>query len=127
MGNSRGHRDYPVDEIEWRPGSREGIRYARYVMDPDDPASPVMIITKFQPGTEVAPHTHDCNYMELILEGEQTNGKDLLKKGDVRAVKGGTGYGPLVVGPDGCTVVALFQDGSRSMWEGLPRKKKVST
>ena len=126
MSTSRGHQDYPLEDLEWNQGSQEGIKYARFIMDQDDPSSPVMLMTKFQPGTKVAPHTHDCNYMEYIVEGEQTVGKDLLKAGDTRVVKGGTDYGPITVGQNGCTVVAFFQDRTGMGWEAMPRKKATA-
>ncbi|MET0240416.1 MAG: hypothetical protein ABW184_11025 [Sphingobium sp.] len=122
----RGHRDIFAKDIEWRDGSGDGIRYARFRMDEDNPAAPTVILSKFGPGATVPPHTHDSNYFEYILEGEQSVGKVVFRAGDVRIVKGGTGYGPIVVGPEGCTVLIMFEDGSRSMTETLPRKAKAT-
>jgi anti-sigma factor ChrR (cupin superfamily) len=109
-------------DVEWRPGSDAGIKYARFPLDAANPASPTVILSRFEAGTRVHPHTHDCNYFEYIIEGEQTVGKQSFAQGDVRVVRGGTGYGPIVVGPSGCTVLIVFEDGSRSMTETLPRK-----
>lgn len=122
---ARGHQDIPASEMEWRDGSEPGVRYARFRMDDADPASPSIVLSKFGPGATVSPHTHDTNYFEYIIEGDQMVGKTRFGPGDVRLVKAGTGYGPIVVGPDGCTVLIVFQDGSRSMMEHLPRKKMV--
>jgi anti-sigma factor ChrR (cupin superfamily) len=122
--SGRGHRDIPAAEIEWRDGGGDGIRYARFPLDEANPHAPNVILTTFGPGAEVAPHTHGCNYFEYIIEGEQTVGKVTFAKGDVRLVKSGTGYGPIKVGPEGCTVLIVFQDGSASMMEMLPREKK---
>lgn len=122
--SGRGHRDILAADIEWRDGSGDGIRYARFPLDEANPHAPNVILTTFGPGAEVPPHTHDCNYFEYIIEGEQTVGKATFAKGDVRLVKGGTGYGPITVGPDGCTVLIVFEDGSRSMTEPLPRRAK---
>jgi anti-sigma factor ChrR (cupin superfamily) len=123
---AKGHRDIPAAQIEWRDGSGNGIRYARFPLDDANPHAPNVILTTFDPGTEVPPHTHACNYFEYIIEGEQTVGKVTFSKGDVRLVKGGTGYGPIKVGREGCTVLIVFEDGSRSMLEMLPRKKEVA-
>jgi anti-sigma factor ChrR (cupin superfamily) len=109
--------------VEWRAGSDDGIQYARFRMDEANPSSPTMILSKFEPGVRVPAHTHDTSYFEYIIEGEQAVGKQTFAKGDIRLVKGGTGYGPIVVGPNGCTVLIVFEDGSRSMLETLPRKK----
>jgi anti-sigma factor ChrR (cupin superfamily) len=122
----KGHRDIPAAQVEWRAGSGDGIRYARFPLDEANPHAPNVILTVFGPGVEVSPHTHACNYFEYIIEGEQTVGKVTFGKGDVRLVKGGTGYGPIKVGPEGCTVLIVFEDGSRSMMEMLPRKREVA-
>ena len=121
--SDRNHRFIFAANVEWRQGSDGGIQYARFCMDETNPSSPTMILSKFEPGVRVQAHTHDSNYFEYIIEGEQDVGKQTFKKGDMRVVKGGTGYGPIVVGPDGCTVLIVFEDGSRSMTETLPRKK----
>ncbi len=118
---SRDHQNIFAADIEWRDGSDKGIRYARFRMDEANPTSPTMILSKFEAGARVPAHTHDSNYFEYIIEGEQAVGKHTFAKGDVRLVKGGTGYGPIVVGPNGCTVLIVFEDGSRSMTETLPR------
>ena len=124
--SSRDHQNIFAANIEWRPGSDEGIHYARFRMDVNNPASPTMILSKFEPGVRVQAHTHDSNYFEYIIEGEQLVGKQTFTKGDIRLVKGGTGYGPIVIGPNGCTVLIVFEDGSRSMTEVLPRKKLLA-
>jgi len=121
--SGRNHRSIFAADVEWRRGSDAGIHYARFCMDETNPSAPTMILAKFEPGVRVHAHTHSSNYFEYILEGEQAVGKRLFRKGDIRLVKGGTGYGPIVVGPDGCTVLIVFEDGSRSVTETLPRKK----
>jgi anti-sigma factor ChrR (cupin superfamily) len=117
------HQHIRADDVEWRQGSDTRIQYARFRMDESNPSSPTMILSKFQPGVHVHAHTHDCSYFEYIIEGEQTVGKQTFGTGDVRLVKGGVGYGPIVIGPNGCTVLIVFEDGSRSMMESLPRKQ----
>jgi anti-sigma factor ChrR (cupin superfamily) len=121
--SSHDHQSIFAANVEWRQGNEEGIQYARFRMDDANPASPTMILSKFAPGVRVPAHTHDSNYFEYIIEGEQAVGKQTFTTGDIRLVKGGTGYGPIVIGPNGCTVLIVFEDGSRSMVETLPRKK----
>jgi anti-sigma factor ChrR (cupin superfamily) len=106
----RGHRDIFAQDIVWGEGASPGVRYARFLMDEDDRHSPLVILTRFAPGEVVAPHTHGTNYFEYVVEGEQTVGKTRFGPGDVRFAKAGTGYGPIVIGPEGCTVVIVFQD-----------------
>lgn len=119
----RGHRDYFADSIEWGRGSSEGISYARFRMDEDDPDAPLIILSKFEAGEVVQPHTHPSNYAEYVIEGEQTVGKSTFRKGDVRIVKGGTGYGPITIGPDGCTVIIVFQNAKGSVMQPMGKAK----
>jgi anti-sigma factor ChrR (cupin superfamily) len=107
---ARGHRDIFADDIVWAKGTGDGIDYARFLMDEDDTTSPLVILTKFAPGEVVAPHTHGTNYFEYVVAGEQTVGKTLFGPGDVRFAKAGTGYGPIKIGAEGCTVVIVFQN-----------------
>jgi anti-sigma factor ChrR (cupin superfamily) len=123
--SGRGHRDIFAGDIEWRPGSDQGVRYARFPLDEANPAAPMVILSRFEAGAQVPAHTHAANYFEYIIEGEQTVGKTTFRTGDVRLVNGGTGYGPITVGPHGCTVLIVFEDASRAMTEPLPRKKEV--
>jgi anti-sigma factor ChrR (cupin superfamily) len=120
--SARGHRDIFAADIDWRPGSK-GVDYARFPLDEANPAAPMVILSRFDPGAQVPPHTHDANYFEYVIKGEQTVGKATFRKGDVRLVKGGTGYGPIKIGPQGCTVLIVFEDASRAVTEPLPRKK----
>jgi anti-sigma factor ChrR (cupin superfamily) len=123
--SGRGHRDIFAADIEWRPGSDQGVQYARFPLDEANPSAPMVILSRFEAGAQVPAHTHDANYFEYIIEGEQTVGKTTFRAGDVRVVRGGTGYGPIKVGPQGCTVLIVFEDASRAMTEPLPRKKEA--
>jgi anti-sigma factor ChrR (cupin superfamily) len=118
-----GHRDIFASDIEWRKGTGEGILYAHFRTNNDDASSPAIVLSKFEPGTVVDAHTHDTNYFEYIIAGEQTVGKTLFKVGDVRIAEAGRGYGPIKVGPEGCTVLIVFEDGSGAGMVTLPRKK----
>ena len=107
----RGHRDIFAKDIAWGEGASPGIRYARFLLDEDKAAeSPMVILSTFAPGEVVEPHSHGCNYLEYIIEGSQRVGKVNFEAGDVRWAKGGTGYGPITVGPEGCTVLIVFQE-----------------
>ena len=105
----RGHRDIFARDIVWGQGSGPGVQYARFLMDEDDTGSPLVILSKFAPGEVVDPHTHGTNYFEYVIEGQQTVGKTVFGPGDVRFAKAGAGYGPIIIGPQGCTVVIVFQ------------------
>jgi anti-sigma factor ChrR (cupin superfamily) len=121
--SGRNHRDIFAADIEWKRGSSDAIQYVTYNFDDEDATSPMMVLSKFEPGARVEPHTHPANYCEYIISGEQTVGKTTFHSGDIRLVKGGTGYGPIVVGPEGCTVLIVFQERQGAITETLPRKK----
>jgi len=112
---ARGHKDIFARDIVWGQGTGPGIQYARFLLDEENAAtSPMVILSKFEPGEVVEPHTHGCNYFEYIIEGSQRVGKVDFKVGDVRWASAGTGYGPIVVGPEGCTVLIVFQEAAKS-------------
>ncbi len=111
----RGHRDYFAETMAWAPGTEPGIEYARFLMDEDDTGSPLVVLSRFEPGVVVEPHTHATNYFEYVVSGEQTVGKTTFRAGDVRFAKAGFGYGPIVIGPEGCTVGSVFQQATGAM------------
>jgi anti-sigma factor ChrR (cupin superfamily) len=111
----RSHQDIFAKDIVWGEGSSPGISYARFMMDEGDASAPMMILSKFEPGEVVQPHTHGSNYAEYVISGEQRVGKVTFREGDIRIAKGGAGYGPIVVGPEGCTVLIVFQSASGAM------------
>jgi anti-sigma factor ChrR (cupin superfamily) len=121
--SGRAHQDIFASDIEWRPGTDQGVSYARFLLDAQNASAPMVILSKFEPGVSIAPHTHDTNYFEYIIDGEQTVGKVTFGTGDVRIVKGGTGYGPITIGPDGCTVLIVFEHASRAITVPLPNEK----
>ena len=119
----RAHQDIFASDIDWRAGSGQGVTYARFPLDAENANSPMVVLSKFEPSATVAPHTHDTNYFEYIIAGEQTVGKITFAAGDVRIVAGGTGYGPIPIGPRGCTVLIVFEHASQAVMVNLPRKK----
>ena len=84
---------------------------------PDDAASPTVFKVHFPPGCTIEAHTHACDYSEIVLEGSQKVGERWLHAGDVRVGLANRGYGPLVAGPEGATVLVIFADGR---WPGIP-------
>jgi anti-sigma factor ChrR (cupin superfamily) len=118
-----GHREIFASDVDWRPGQSDGVSFAWFSTDDDNPKASAIILSRFAANAVVAPHTHDSNYFEYIIEGEQTVGKVTFRTGDVRIVKGGVGYGPIHVGPQGCTVIIVFEDKSGAMTQSLPRRK----
>jgi hypothetical protein len=77
--------------------------------DIDDETAPRIGRYYFPPSVRVAPHLHDVDYAEIILEGAQRIGGRWYRAGDIRIVRAGTVYGPLIAGPDGVTVTIVFR------------------
>ena len=81
------------------------------VGDPADPSSPTVFKAYYPPGCLVEAHTHECDYTEIILEGSQKVGAKWFHAGDVRIGLANRGYGPLLAGDEGATVLFFFKDG----------------
>ncbi len=96
----------PLDGVTLRSftvGSKDG-----------DPDRPRVVRATFPPGHRVDPHSHVCDYAEIILQGTQQVTRRWYGPGDIRIVQAGTVYGPLIAGPDGCTVLLVFSSGVRT-------------
>ena len=87
---------------------------------PDEESSPTVFKMWFPPGCTIEVHTHACDYSEIILEGSQKVGNKWLYPGNIRIGLANRGYGPLVAGPEGASVLVIFADGR---WPGLPLGK----
>ena len=83
---------------------------------PDSDESPTVFKMWFPPGCTIEAHTHACDYSEIILEGSQKVGGKWLYPGNIRVGLANRGYGPLVAGPEGASVLVIFADGS---WPGI--------
>lgn len=77
---------------------------------PEEADAPVVVRTTFAPGTRVEAHTHEADYMEIILEGSEEVTRRWRRAGDITIVKAGTVYGPLIAGPEGVTKLIIFRD-----------------
>ena len=97
-----------LDEVELP----SGIRTRMYrIGDPADESSPTVFKVYYPPDCFVEAHTHECDYTEIIVEGSQKVGATWHHAGDIRIGLAHRGYGPLVAGPEGATVLFMFKDG----------------
>jgi len=83
----------------------------------DNEAAPTVFKMWFPPGCTIEVHTHPCDYSEFILAGSQKVGGKWLYPGDIRVGLAHKGYGPLIAGPEGASVLAIF---ATSNWQGIP-------
>ena len=107
----KGHLAFSWDDLD-KITLPTGIVTSMYkIGDPDSDQSPTVFKVYYPPDCFVEAHTHECNYTEIILEGTQRVGATWHKAGDIRVGLANRGYGPLVAGPEGATVLFMFEDG----------------
>ncbi len=107
----KGHMAFSWDDLD-ELTLPSGIRTRMYrVGMPDEADSPTVFRVYYPPNCKVEAHTHECDYTEILLEGSQRVGATWHQAGDVRIGLANRGYGPLVAGPEGATVLFLFADG----------------
>ena len=58
--------------------------------------------------------------------GAETVGKVKFGPGDIRFAKAGAGYGPIRIGPEGCTVVIVFQEATGAMTLPVGKAKALA-
>jgi quercetin dioxygenase-like cupin family protein len=102
-------------DMKWEDIQRDGelglILNMFRIGDQDDESAPTVLRTVYPPGWTVSPHSHDPDYAEIVLEGSVQVTRRWYHEGDIRIVKGGTVYGPVIAGPDGATVLIIFRGG----------------
>jgi hypothetical protein len=113
----RGHLVTSWEEIGGITLPTEAIATMYKIGVPDSEASPTVFKMWFPPGCTIEAHTHDCDYSEIILKGSQMVGRTWLYPGDIRIGLANRGYGPLVAGPEGASVLVIFANGR---WPGIP-------
>lgn len=95
-------------ETHWTPN---GAHFSYFsIAEPGVVGQPTVVKMSFPPGARVEPHTHACNYCEIILEGSETVTRTTHVAGDILIRKAGTAYGPLIAGPEGVTKLLIFTD-----------------
>ena len=70
-----------------------------------------VIVVHYDPGSRVEPHYHQADYCSIVVQGSITVTRREHGVGSMRVVKAGTAYGPLIAGPEGCTVIDVFATG----------------
>ncbi len=116
----RGHIVTSWDQIGGITLPTEAVASMYKIGMPDSEESPTVFKMWFPPGCTIEAHTHDCDYSEIILEGSQMVGRTWLYPGDIRVGLANRGYGPLVAGPEGASVLVIFANGR---WPGIPLGK----
>lgn len=108
----RGHIVTSWDDLGTITPEATGIETSQYRIGlPSEDASPTVFKATFPPDCRVEAHTHACDYSEIILKGSQKVSGKWLHEGDIRIGLANKGYGPLIAGPEGVTVLVIFANG----------------
>lgn len=114
----RGHVVTSWDELGSLTIEATGAVTSQYrIGRPSDDAAPTVFKVWFPPDCRIEAHTHACDYSEIILQGSQKVSGKWLHEGDVRVGLANQGYGPLIAGPEGVTVLVIFASGN---WPAIP-------
>lgn len=79
-------------------------------------------IAKFEPGAVIHPHDHPTDYCSIVVQGSLEMRGETFKVGDIRFVKADTMYGPIVMGPEGCTMIEFHPGPLDPVFDNYTRK-----
>ena len=110
--NRRGHVVTSWEHLGQVWMEETGIETTQYRIGlPTEDSSPTVFKVYFPPNCRVEAHTHACDYSEIILQGSQKVSGKWLYEGDIRIGLANRGYGPLIAGDEGVTVLVIFKNG----------------
>jgi hypothetical protein len=120
------HRHTSWSELGYEE-SADHFTGARFVLARDESETDCPKISKvhFPAGHRVEPHMHLVGYAEIVLEGSLRVGRTWHAPGDIRIVGPNTAYGPQEAGPDGVTLLIVF-DGTDTMHVDLQGNRPES-
>jgi quercetin dioxygenase-like cupin family protein len=109
----KGHREFSWnDPGDWTYDAVQQLAYHLFGVGTDERGAVARVmIVKYDPGARVDPHYHHCDYCSIVVEGSMEITRRVHGVGSVRVVNAGTVYGPLLAGPEGCTVIDVFATG----------------
>ncbi len=102
------------DETDWVEVPEKKLRY-KFLPFGEEGNETRTLMVRYDPGSEVPVHFHHSDYCSLVVEGSIEITRKKHDVGSVRIVKAGTAYGPLKVGPHGCTVIDVFAAGPQGI------------
>ena len=98
-----------IDEPGWVDGPGGGGRFAVFPLGEGD-HDPLVVVVEYAADTEIGVHAHASDYSSMVVSGRVEVTRRHEEVGSIRHVRAGTAYGPLVIGPEGATVVEVFAD-----------------
>ena len=121
MGSKDGRRtttSWKDPDLEWTESPRVRAATLDFASNAD-PHRPIAIVAQYPPNAMLPSHHHATDYMSIMVEGSMRIGKTWHERGSIRIVRQDTRYGPLLAGPEGCTVVDVFGDRTAFMPTGI--------
>ncbi len=104
-----------VDPGTWKNHPLHDLKSCRFMIgDPDNSDSVAVVVVEYAPGAVVGAHFHRTDYTSVVVRGSMKVTNKVEQTGSIRFVTAGTGYGPLVAGPEGCTVIDIFTLGDKT-------------
>jgi hypothetical protein len=104
---TKGQHRTRLETLDWIGGDRG--RFAAFPLG-DGVHDPVVVIVEYAPGVVIGPHAHGSDYFSMVLKGDLEVTRRNEDVGSMRHVRATTAYGPLMVGPEGATVLEVFAD-----------------
>lgn len=108
-----------LKDVSWRePGNwtrQESLQYVMERIGQNPENGTGVLVVRYDPNAVIGVHYHDCDYCSVVVEGSIEISRVKHQTGSMRFVKAGTVYGPLVAGPEGCTMIDIFAVGNDPM------------
>lgn len=113
LQRKKGQRTFTWDNPgEWKRDPEKKLSYVTMPMGEDETgAAGLILVVKYDPGSFVGPHFHHSDYCSAVVQGSIEVTRQNHGVGSMRIVNAGTSYGPLIAGPEGCTVIEFFATG----------------
>ncbi|MBV9661143.1 MAG: hypothetical protein JO337_08305 [Acidimicrobiales bacterium] len=86
-----------------------GLKQQKFVLgDEGDPNRPLFLVTRFPPHAVLPRHYHQDVFMDAVVEGSSNIAGEWHGAGTVRWFPAKAMYGPVVAGPEGCTLLEFY-------------------
>jgi hypothetical protein len=88
-----------------------GLRQKVFTLGEEgDKTRPLLLITRFPPNAVLPRHYHQDVFMDAVVAGSSNIAGEWHEAGTVRWFPAKAMYGPVVAGPDGCTLLEFYVD-----------------
>jgi hypothetical protein len=86
-----------------------GLHQKRFTLgDESDMTRPLLIVTEFPPDAVLPRHYHGDVFMDAVVRGSSIIDGETHPAGTVRWFPAQAMYGPVIAGPEGCTLLEFY-------------------